>query len=177
MSDPDFHTAGKLVAEAAAGAAAMYLLHEGRRRPTRPGGNDGGLIPDPQPQNTAEAVGFIAGGLVLRAVIGIFVIIPFLFIWAGIMALPPLALAAPGSSITPFDIGYLAVTGIIGLRILVGIFRAIDGRPTRTAIPTEATVLPARPVPVVAHWEFDYRPSGLIVPGDALQPPRGPDLP
>lgn len=134
MNEPDLHGAAKLVGEAAAGATAVYLLHEGRRRPVRPGGYDGGLIPDPHPRNTGEAVVFVAGGLVLRWAFLHFLILPFVAVWGVVvMILPSLAMINLRTGVIPgYVIAYLVVTGLIGLRIVVSIFRMIDGqRPRR----------------------------------------------
>lgn len=160
MNEPDLHGAAKLVGEAAAGATAVYLLHEGSRRPTRPGGYEGGLIPDPHPRNMGEAATFVAGGLVLRWVLFHVLVLPFLMVWGlGVMALPALALTKIGQPIHWYVIVYLGITALIGLRIIVGIFRMIDGRPSRRR--------PKRPV-VVPVSTYAAR---------QLRPPPGPFVP
>lgn len=158
----------------------MYLLTEGKRRPARD--YEGGLIPDPMPTGIVDQAAFVAGGLVLRYLILHFVIIPFLVVWAGVMALPPLAWSKPGSHFTWYDALYLAATGLVGLRILVKIKWAVDGRPRRRGwCPTPAGArVRVRPVPVApiaqGHW-VEYRPGQGLVPVDAPLLPPGPALP
>lgn len=100
MKDPDLHAAGKLVADTAAGATVMYYLHGGRQRPLRDDATrEGGLLPNPQPDNTVEAVGFWAGGMILRWLILKFILLPLFAVWAA-LTIGPMLLVCQAQTIT-----------------------------------------------------------------------------